>query len=203
MKKILLSTAALALGFLTACEQGANTINRPANATANNAAATAPAANAASIETDIKKLANDMSAAQLKGDAAVMDKLWADNYMFVGPDGSVATKAQRLEAMKSGDSKFESLAYDEMSVRSNPEGTGAVLIGRVTGKGTNLGTPVSGQYRMTQVWSKTKNGWQLVSGQVTSIAGGGSSGTAANTSSTSNTAANTSANKPANVPANK
>ena len=174
--------------FLTACDPAANTSNKPANAPANNTTAATPVANAAAIEADIKKLANDMSAAQLKADAAAMEKLWSDNYMFVGPDGSVSTKAERIAAIKSGDSKFESLAYDEMSVRSNPEGTGAVLIGRVTGKGTNLGKPVSGQYRMTQVWSKTKDGWQLVSGQVTSIAGGASSGPAANTA---NTASNT------------
>ena len=131
--------------FLTACDPAANTSNKPANAPANNTTAATPVANAAAIEADIKKLANDMSAAQLKADAAAMEKLWSDNYMFVGPDGSVSTKAERLAAIKSGDSKFESLAYDEMSVRSNPEGTGAVLIGRVTGKGTNLGKPVSGR----------------------------------------------------------
>ena len=144
-----------------------NAGNKPANA-ANNANA-APAANAAAIETEIKKLATDMSAAQVKGDTGAMDKLWADNYMFAGPDGSVATKAQRIDSMKSGESKIETLSYDEMSVRSNPEGTGAILIGRATVKGTNMGKPVDGQFRMTQVWSKTKDGWRLVSGQVTPI----------------------------------
>ena len=170
MRKIFLTTMALiAASFLMACDPGTNTANKPANATANNANAAAPAANAAAIETDLKKLANDMSAAQVKGDAAALDKMWADNYTFVGPDGSIATKAQRLDSMKSGDTKIESLAYDEMSVRSNAEGTGAILIGRATVKGVNLGKPANGQFRMTQVWSKTKDGWRLASGQVTAI----------------------------------
>lgn len=145
--------------------------NRPANS-ANNAAASAPAANAAAIETEVKKLANDGIAALTKGDTAALEKMWADNYKFIGPDGSIATKAQRIDAIKSGQSKLESLAYDEMSVISNPEGTGAILVGRATVKGTNMGRPVDGQFRFTQVWRKTPDGWRSVHGQVTPIAAG-------------------------------
>lgn len=174
MRKILLvlATVTAASLLLVSCgDPGAgNTGNRPANAAnAANNAATAPAANAAAIETEIKKLANDGVAAITKGDTAVIDKMWADNYMFIPQDGSVTTKAQRIDSMKSGDSKIESLAYDEMSVRSNPEGTGAILIGRATVKGTNMGKPVDGQFRFTQVWSKSKDGWRQVSGQITPI----------------------------------
>jgi len=171
MRKIILTLTMLtAASFITqSCTPAAN--NTAAN-TGNKAAntATAPAADAAAIETEIKKLANDGVAAITKGDTAVLDKLWGDNYEFISQDGAVTTKAQRLESMKSGQSKIESLAYDEMTVRSNPEGTGAILIGRATVKGTNMGKPVDGQMRFTQVWSKTKDGWRLVSGQVTPIA---------------------------------
>lgn len=141
--------------------------NKPANA-ANTA--TAPAADAAAIETEVKKMANDGIAAILKNDTAALDKLWADNYMFIAQDGTVSTKAQRIESMKSGTSKIDTLSYDEMSVRSNADGTGAILVGRATVKGTNLGKPVDGQMRFTQVWTKTKDGWRSVSGQVTPIA---------------------------------
>ena len=159
-----------AIGMFTGCGAPAanNAVanNKPANA-ANTA--TAPAADAAAIETEIKKLANDGVTAITKGDTGALDKLWADNYMFVGQDGVVSTKAQRIESMKSGSSKIETLTYDEMSVRSNAEGTGAILVGRATVKGTNMGKPVDGQMRFTQVWSKTKDGWRSVSGQVTAI----------------------------------
>jgi ketosteroid isomerase-like protein len=195
MKKILFTAATLIVAsFLIACDPGANTANKPANAAANNANA-APAANAAAIETDLKKLANDMAAAQVKGDTATLEKLWSDNYIFVGPEGAVSTRAQRLDSMRSGDTKIASLAYDEMSVRSNAEGTGAILIGRVTVDGVNLGKPVKGQYRMTQVWSKTKDGWRLASGQVTPI-------TAASTAPAGNTAAKAPAANTANTASN-
>ena len=155
--------------FFMACDPAANTGNKPANAPANNANAAAPVANAAAIETEIKKLANDGTAAITKNDTAALDKLWADNYMFIAQDGVVSSKAQRIESMKAGTSKIETLTYDEMSVRSNAEGTGAILVGRATVKGTNMGKPVDGQMRFTQVWSKTKDGWRSVSGQVTAI----------------------------------
>ena len=194
MSKNLIALVLLTAGcLLSACGEPAanNAANKPANA-ANNAAP-APA-NAAAIETEVKKLANDGIAAILKADTAALDKLWADNYMFVGPDGVVSTKAQRLDALKSGDSKIESLSYDEMNVRSNPEGTGAIIIGRVTVKGTNMGRKVDGQHRFSQVWSKTKDGWRQVSGQVTPITGAAApaSNTAvSNTAATSPPASNT------------
>jgi len=172
MRKIFFTAITLIFaGFLIACDPAANTASNAGNRPANNAAA-APAADAAAIETEIKKLANDGVAAILKNDTAALDKLWDDKYVFVGPGGAVETKAQRIEGLKSGQSKLESLSYDELTVRSNPEGTGAILIGRATVKGTNMGKPVDGQHRFTQVWSKTKDGWKSVSGQVTPIAAG-------------------------------
>jgi ketosteroid isomerase-like protein len=83
--------------------------------------------------------------------------------------------------MRSGDTKYESVAYDEVSVRVNPEGTGAVVIGRATVKGVNMGTRVDGQYRITQVWSKSADGWKMASGHATPIS-------AVTTSPASNTA---------------
>ncbi|HEV8590887.1 MAG TPA: hypothetical protein VGQ55_02210, partial [Pyrinomonadaceae bacterium] len=67
-----------------------NAANKPANA-ANNATATAPAANAAAIEADLKKMTSDMAASLVKNDVAAMEKVYGENYMFVGPDGAVAT----------------------------------------------------------------------------------------------------------------
>ena len=192
MRRTIFMSAALGVILLISISCGPpaatnNAANSPANA-ANNAAA-APL-NAAAIETDVKKLANDGVAALTKGDTAALEKMWADNYKFIGPDGSVATKAQRIDAIKSGQSKLESLAYDEMSVISNPEGTGAILVGRATVKGTNMGRPVDGQFRFTQVWRKMPDGWRSVHGQVTPIAAG--------TSDAKTPATNSNAAAPAN-----
>ena len=171
MRKLIFVSAMLIAASLLVVSCGdPNAGNKPANAanSANNATATAPA-NTAAIEADIKKLVGDVGTALTKNDTDALDKLWGDNYMFVGPNGTVATKAERLASMKSGDTKFESIAYDEVNVRTNAEGNGAVVIYRVTSKGKNMGKAVDGQFRVTAVWSKTKDGWRLASAQSTPI----------------------------------
>jgi ketosteroid isomerase-like protein len=134
-----------------------------------------------------------MAAALQKNDVGYMEKLYTENYMFVAPDGSVVTGAQRIASMKSGETKYESIKYDDVSVRSNAEGNGAVSISRATVKGTNLGKPVDGQFRVTHVWSKTKDGWKLANGQTTPITGAAAApvSNTANSTTKSPPAANT------------
>lgn len=188
MRKIFLVLSMLitASFVFTACEPAGNTYtaNKTANVTnsANNATATAPA-NAAAIEAEIKKLMNDAAASLAKNDAAAMEKIYADNYVLVNLDGSVETRAQRLESLKSGTAKYESFGYDEVSVRSNPEGTGAVSIARATIKATLRGKATDGTFRVTHVYSKTKDGWKQVSAHATPITGTGTT-PASNTANT-------------------
>ena len=191
MRKIVLVVAALLPTlFSAACETApnSNTSRIPTNSTNN--AAPAPAANAAAIETEIKKLVTDTAAALAKNDAAALDKMYADNYMLVNLDGSVQNKSERLGSIRSGDTKFDSFAYDEVTVRSNPEGTGAVSIARATASGMNKGRRVEGTVRVTQVWSKTKDGWRQVSGHATQIAAGGPGSPPANSAAPSNNSTN-------------
>ncbi len=168
---LVLSMLITASFIFTACEPPANTTVANKPAAANNAATnTAPVSNAA-IEADLKKLVNDTAAALAKNDVAALEKIYADNYMLVNLDGSVQNRADRLASFKSGETKFESFAYDEVNVRTNPEGTGAVVIARAATKGMNRGKPIAdGPIRVTQVWSKTKDGWRQVSGHATQIA---------------------------------
>lgn len=164
----MLITASL---LIVSCDPGAgNAGNRPANTanSANNANAAAPA-NSAAIDADIRKLMADAATALAKNDAAAMDKIYADNYVLVNLDGSVQTRAERLDSLRSGETKYDSFAYDEISVRSNPEGTGAIAIARATIKGINKGKPVDGTIRVTQVYRKTADGWKQVSAQATPI----------------------------------
>lgn len=151
--------------FIACGDQGGN---KPANAPANNANAAAPV-NTAAVEGDIKKLVTDYAAAMAKNDAAAFDKVTSDNFMFVGNDGSVQTKAERLASMKSGETKYESLTYDDLNIRVKPDGEAALVIGKATVKGMNMGKPVEGSNRVTQVWGKSKDGWKMISLQATAI----------------------------------
>ena len=196
-KFLLTATLISALLFLVSCGEPAanNAANKPANA-ANNSNTGAPAANSSSIEADLKKATTDMAASLAKNDIPAMEKVYSENYMFVGPDGTVSSRAERIEAMKTGDTKYDSINYYEISVRSNPEGTGAVVISRASVKGKNMGKSVDGQYRVTHVWSKTKDGWRMVNGQTTAI-------TAAATTANKPSNSNATSNAPSNANANK
>ena len=174
MKRMILSitTLIVAAFMFTSCgapaanNAAANNSNKPANA-ANTA--TAPAADAAAIEADLKKLVTEYAASTAKNDIAAYEKTTTDNFMFVGNDGAVYTKAERVTSMKSGETKYESLTYDDLNIRVNAEGNGAVVIGKATVKGTNMGKPIDAAVRVTQVWSKTKDGWKMASLQATNI----------------------------------
>jgi ketosteroid isomerase-like protein len=174
MKTLLLLAAAAFMALMfTACgapasNSAANTSNsvKPANSNANYAA---PAADNAATESEIKKLVSDYVASTAKNDAAAYDKATTDNFMFVSDDGTVQTKADRLASMRSGQTKYETLTYDDVNVRVNAEGNGAVVIGKATVKGLNMGRPLDATVRVTQVWSKTKDGWKMASLQATDI----------------------------------
>ena len=174
MKRIILSITMLIVAafIFTSCgapaanNAAANNSNKPANA-ANTT--TAPAADAAAIEADLKKLITEYAASTAKNDVAAYEKNTTDNFMFVSNDGTVYTKAERVASMKSGDTRYESLTYDDLNIRVNAEGNGAVVIGKATVKGTNMGKPIDSTVRVTQVWSKTKDGWKMASLQATNI----------------------------------
>lgn len=171
MLKLIITCAVLitaSLVFVSCDAPAANTAaNKPANNA--NAANTAAPVNTAAIEADVKKMITEYAASAGKGDAAAYDKMTTDNFMFVSNDGLVQTKAERMAAMKSGAIKYDTLTYDDVNVRVNPEGNGAVAISKVTVKGINNNKPIDQTVRVTHVWSKTKDGWKLASLHATNI----------------------------------
>jgi ketosteroid isomerase-like protein len=141
-----------------------NSGNKPANTNSSSAAVDTKA-----VEGQIRKLVSDYAAALEKNDDAAFEKFAADDYMMVGPDGSVASRAERIESMKTGGTKYETVIYDDVNIRVNAEGNGAIAISKVTVKGKTMGKQTDGLFRVSQVWAKTKDGWKMVSGHVTAI----------------------------------
>jgi uncharacterized protein (TIGR02246 family) len=119
-------------------------------------------------EQAIRQLMSELANAQLKGDTATLDRIWADDFTFTNSSGEVQTKAQRLAEIKSGELKFDSLSRDEVQVRVY--GETAVVTSRGTVKGQRRGQDLSGQSRSTTVYVKRQGRWQVVAQQVTRIA---------------------------------
>jgi hypothetical protein len=70
-----------------------------------------------SVEQAIRQLDNERIQAQIGADAVTLDRIYADDFIGVGPSGTVRTKAQVISDFTSGDLKFQSITTDELQVR--------------------------------------------------------------------------------------
>ena len=127
------------------------------------------ARDAGSAEQIILQLENEGREATLKNDIAVNDRLLADNWVNINPDGSITTKARLLELLKQGNFRINAIENDEVMVRIF--GDAAVVTGRSTTKRVNeQDEVVSRQVRFTRVYARDKGRWQVVSAHNTLIA---------------------------------
>jgi ketosteroid isomerase-like protein len=119
-------------------------------------------------EQEVRQMIEKYRTAILQRDIATLEKIWADDYVFVNAAGDVLTKPERLANIKSGATTLDSIKEEE-NVTIRVYQNSAVTTSRVTLKGQYSGQPVSGEYRSTLVWIKNPEGWQLVSNQLTAL----------------------------------
>ncbi len=120
-------------------------------------------------EQEVRQMIQKYRSALLQRDIPMLEKIWADDYVFVNASGEVLTKAQRLGNLKSGATSLDSINQEE-NITVRVYQNSAVVTSRVTLKGQYSGKQISGQYRSTLVWVKGPAGWQLVSNQLTALA---------------------------------
>ena len=118
------------------------------------------------IEETIKKLDNERIQAQIHADRMALDRIYASDFIGVGPSGTVRTKPQVISDFTSGDLKFQSITTDEVQVRVY--GNTAVETGRSTMIGQDKGRTVPRETRFTRVWVKEQGQWQLVANHYSS-----------------------------------
>jgi ketosteroid isomerase-like protein len=112
------------------------------------------------IEQVIRQLDGERIQAQIGADAAALDRIYADDFIGVGPSGTVRTKKQVILDFTSGALKFQSITTDEVQVRVY-ENT-AVQTGLSTMDGQDIGKAVPRNTRFTRVWVKQQDYWRLV-----------------------------------------
>src|SRR5215469_16453243 len=69
------------------------------------------------VEQAIRKLDSERIQAQIHADAAALDRIYADDFIGVGPSGTVRSKAQVIADFTSGDLRFQSISTDDVQVR--------------------------------------------------------------------------------------
>ena len=124
----------------------------------------------AQTEQEIRSLENRLREAALAGATAVLNDLLADDYTNTDAYGLIRHKAQVIADVESGDSSFEAIGLDDISV--SLYGDAAVLTAKrtVRGRAVRRRDP-SGQFRQIRVYAKRDGRWQAVMLQITRIAG--------------------------------
>jgi uncharacterized protein (TIGR02246 family) len=119
-----------------------------------------------SVEQAIRQLDHERIQAQIAADAVALDRIYADDFIGVGPSGTVRTKPQVIADFTSGDLKFQSITTGEVQVRVY-ENT-AVETGLSTMVGQDKGKAVPRDTRFTRVWIKQQGRWRLVANHYSS-----------------------------------
>ncbi len=110
-----------------------------------------------------------LRAAQLSADATTLDSLIADDLLFAGPDGQLATKAQDLEAHRSGTVRFRQHEPEELRVR-RIGGDVAIASLRARLEVEVAGAVHRGTYRYMRVWVReSADRWRVVAGHVGAV----------------------------------
>ena len=107
--------------------------------------------------------------AQLGADLTALENLISDDLLFTGPAGQLGSKAQDLEAYRSGTVKFVAHVPEELRIRRVSANVA------ITSLRAQLTVQVAenlsrGTYRYTRVWARDDGrGWCVVGGHVSLV----------------------------------
>ena len=108
-------------------------------------------------------------AAQLSADVTTLEDLISDDLLFTGPDGQLGTKAQDIEAYRSGTVRFVAHDPEELRIRRvSADVAISALRARLT---VDIAGNLSrGTYRYTRVWAREGGRvWRVVGGHVSLV----------------------------------
>ena len=136
------------------------------------AAASAPRPNHGEKEVHrtIGGLEDQWHAAALSNDVGTIDRLLADDYVGIGPDGTIASKADELAARRGGLRKLTQFDVVERKIRVY--GTTAVVTSRVVVTGMYDAMSLSGEFRYTRVYNLSHGQWRIVSFEASPVTAG-------------------------------
>lgn len=122
------------------------------------------------IDEEILQLEARLRLAQLSADVATLDALIAEDLLFAGPDGALASKAMDLAGHASGTVRFRRHEPEALQVRRvGADCAVASLRARLVVEVS--GAEVSGTFRYTRVWAReSADGWRVVAGHVSAVA---------------------------------
>jgi len=120
-----------------------------------------------SIIEEIRRVDGERIQAQVNADAVALDRIYADDFIGIGPSGTLRTKKDVLADFTSGSLKFQSITTDDVEIRVY--GNAAVETGLSTMKGQDAGKVVPEKNRFTRVWIKQADRWRLVANHYSNL----------------------------------
>ena len=120
-------------------------------------------------DQEIVSLEARIRAAQLNADVTALNELISDDLLFTGPDGQLGTKAQDVEAYRSGTVKF--LAHVPQELRIRRVGANVAITSLRAELAVDVAGIISrGIYRYTRMWARENEKlWQVVGGHVSFV----------------------------------
>lgn len=131
------------------------------------ASARVVAAQTGQAEQEVRAVLKQMIDADLEHDAAALDRTTTDDYTITRDNGIVRNKAETLQGIRNGSTKFESFNVSDIRVRIY--GQTAVVTFHEAIKGSRAGKDMSGEFREVRVFVKRGSNWRAVLAQRTRI----------------------------------
>jgi ketosteroid isomerase-like protein len=121
------------------------------------------AAQAGSVEQQLKQMEDDWQKATRTKDAAALKRIIAEDWVATDEMGKILNREQYLSQTTSNPDVIQSNEDTDMQVRVY--GNTAVVTGGITERGTRNGTAYLDTYRWTDVFVKRGGRWQAVASQ--------------------------------------
>jgi len=106
---------------------------------------------------------------ETRGDVDAPGRILAEDFSGVGPRGFLLPCAAWLARHRSGDLRYETIVWDELTVRAY--GATLLAIGRQDARGSYRGYDLGGQLRGTLIWVWQDEAWRLAGVQYSPLAG--------------------------------
>lgn len=125
------------------------------------------AASAQGPEKELRAVEQQRYRAMIEADFPALEKLLADDLVYVHSSGSVESKEQFLDTIRSGRLRYKRIVAEETRIKS--AGNIAVVTGRSSVEVEREGKPQSFRVRFTAVYEKSGAGWRLSAWQTTRL----------------------------------
>lgn len=120
-------------------------------------------------EKAVREVLRQMIDADLKDDAAELDRTLAPDYVIIRDNGVVRSRAETLDGIKTHSTKFEAFDLSDVLVRLYSDT--AVVTFHANIHGSRAGKDMSGQFRETRIFVNRGGAWRAVLAQRTRISG--------------------------------